>query len=231
MAQAVDLNQLVGYDRFGSDWDANWGEEGYWDAKTTAGRTNWTNWARRATDTDWETLATQLEQDPTELQSSIKGTLGTEDPPQVYQPDLFPTAFSGIEQGYMDQIMGAVVPQLTDSIQNHDTNINQYTKEAFAQNRNASKGLLDSVLQSSVNSLNSRGILNSKVAENTMGNATGEVFKNLNNQNLQSSMEAAKLKIGAPSMLGQIANLGKYSLSEDPSVPQQLLSRTITGIA
>ncbi len=230
MAMFDNINELVGYDQYGAEWDANFGTEGYWDATTQSGRTNWTDWARDASETDWATLAGKMGQDPADFQTQITGALGSNNPPQVYQPDLFPTARKGIGQDYISQIMGSVVPRLTDSVENYESNIDQYTGEAVAQSRGNTRDLLDNVLQSSLNSMSSRNMLNSSIAENVMGNATGEVLKNISNQNFQAGMEGAKLKVGAPDMLAQIAQLGNISESQDPSVPQQILSSTITGM-
>ena len=68
-------------------------------------------------------------------------------------------------------------------------------------------------------------MLNSSVASTALGNATGEVLKNINNQNMQLGMQEAKARTDLPSALGQLLQYGKIYTQSDPSVPlRNLLS-------
>jgi len=195
----VNLQQLTGYDQFGSDWDSNIGTEGYWNPESEQGRTNWSNWMGSASEQDWTDLSGQLGVDPAELQTQFGSAFAPGiTAPQVYKPDLYPTAYKGLGNDYIQQIMGSVVPRLQTSIEDYDTNIDQYTGEAAAMGRGNAKNLLDDVLQSSLNTMSSRNMIG---------------------------------RVGGMDRLAQVASLGEYSLSEDPSVPQQILANTIQGIS
>jgi hypothetical protein len=151
------------------------------------------------------------------------------EPPEIFRPDLFPTSRAGIGQDYIDQIMTAVVPQLTQSIENREQNIDDFTGQAVGLSRNVSRDLLGDTLQSMLGNLSNRGILNSTVASESLGTATGDVLKNISNQVYQAGMEGAKLKLGTPDLLGQLSQLGQVSESQDPSVPQRILASVYTG--
>ena len=148
---------------------------------------------------------------------------------QLYNPEKFPTARQGLDQGYIDQIMSAIIPQLTSGIANRDTNIEGLTSGAVGLAANTGQDLLGNVLQTNLNSLVGRGMMDSKVAGTAFGAATGDVLKNVQNQTLQAGMEEAKLKLGSTDMLGQLAQLGNVSESQDPSIPDRVLATLFSG--
>jgi hypothetical protein len=148
---------------------------------------------------------------------------------QLYNPEKFPTSRTGIGQGYIDQIMSSVVPQLTSAVGNYPANVDQYVGEATGLARSTGQDLLSGVLQTNLNSLVNRGMLGSQVAGDTLGNATGEILKNIQNQTMQAGMEGAKLKIGMPDMLGQLAGLGQVAETSDPSVPDRIIASLFAG--
>jgi len=149
--------------------------------------------------------------------------------PQLYRPDLFPTSRTGLGQTYIDQIMKAVVPQLVGSVESREQDITSLTGQAVGLSRSVSQDLLKDVLQNYTTDLENRGILNSTVAGETLGGATGEVLKNISNQVFQAGMTGAQLQLGTPDLLGGLAQLGQVSESKDPSVPQKILASIYTG--
>ena len=149
---------------------------------------------------------------------------------QLYQPNKFPTSYSGLGKNYIDQIMTAVMPQFESSISNYGANVDKYTTEASGMAKNMGTNMLDQVLQVVLNSMVGRGMVNSSTAGTAMGAASGEVLKNISNQTYQAGMEGAKLKIGLPDMLSKIMEgLGKYSSAEDPSIPERTLAALFSG--
>ena len=146
-------------------------------------------------------------------------------PINIYQPTKYPQAYSGIDKQYLDQIMQAVMPEFKKSVTDLNSNISKYFDEAKSYNTKQGTDLLQGILQQQVNSLASRNMLNSSVASTALGNATGEVLKNINNQNMQLGMQEAKAKTDLPSALGQLLQYGKIYTQSDPSVPlRNLLS-------
>ena len=182
-------------------------------------------WTRALTSGDTPINAQNLEASMIEA-----GKEDVEGDPQLYQPDLFPESRTGIGQGYIDQIMGAVVPNLTESIEGREQDIENLTGQAVNLSKNVSRDLLGDTLQGMTSSLENRGILNSTVAGDVMGTATGEVLSNISNQVYQAGMEGAKLNLGTTDLLRQVAGLGQVSESKDPSVPQRILASTYLGL-
>lgn len=158
------------------------------------------------------------------------GVTSVVEPPQLYNPDLYPTSRTGLDQSYIDQIMTAVVPTLTNSLEDYPGQVDTLMNNSVDLSRSTTKDMLDGTLQSLLNDLNGRGIMDSSMSRDIIGNATGDVLKNYSNQNMQAGMEAAKLKLGIPALSGQLAQLGNISYQEDPSVPQQLLTSLYVGM-
>lgn len=148
---------------------------------------------------------------------------------QLYNPEQFPTARTGLDQGYIDQIMSAIIPQLTSQVEGFDTNVDLLTQDATGLAASTGQDLLGNILQTNMNSLVGRGMANSKVAGTALGAASGEVLKNVQNQTFQAGMEGAKLKLGSTDMLGQLAQLGQVSESQDPSIPNRILATLFSG--
>lgn len=148
---------------------------------------------------------------------------------QLYNPEQFPTSRAGIEQGYIDQIMSSIIPQLTSQVEGYDTNVDTYMQEATGLAASTGQDLLGNILQTNMNSMVNKGMMDSKVAGTAFGAAQGEVLKNIQNQTMQAGMEGAKLKLGSTDMLGQLAQLGSVSESEDPSIPNRILATLFSG--
>lgn len=148
---------------------------------------------------------------------------------QLYNPENFPTSRAGLGQEYIDQIMSSVIPQLTSSVEGFEGNVDEFTNQALGLARSTGQDLLSGVLQTNLNSLVGRGMMDSKVAGTALGAATGDVLKNIQNQTMQAGMEGAKLKLGMPDMLAQLAQLGQVSESADPSVPDRIIATLFSG--
>lgn len=148
---------------------------------------------------------------------------------QLYNPEQFPTSRSGIGQGYIDQIMSAIMPQLTSQVENYDTNVDTQTENAVGLAANTGQDLLGNILQTNMNSMVNKGMMDSKVAGTAFGAAQGEVLSNIQNQTMQAGMEGAKLKLGSTDMLGQLAQLGTVTEAEDPSIPNRILATLFSG--
>jgi hypothetical protein len=143
---------------------------------------------------------------------------------ELYQPDKFPRSYSGLGNQYLDQLMPTLIDDLLASIQGFDANVDKTYKAAMDVNNLNTKDLLSGVLEGTVNNMSGRGILDSSITSDAIGTATGEVLKNVQNQNMQAGLEAAKMHLSKPSLLSDLTKLGQYSYSEDPSVPVKTLA-------
>ena len=143
----------------------------------------------------------------------------------AYDPNNFQQSRTGLPKDYLNQFLGSLMPQFKNSMDNLDSNITGYFNKAKQANADQTQDLLHSVLQTSLNSLASRGMTNSKVASTAIGNATGDVMKNVLNQNLQLGVAEAKARTQLPSSLGQLMQYGQVSTASDPGGPfRDLLS-------
>jgi len=143
---------------------------------------------------------------------------------ELYQPDKFPWSFSGIDPTVMGKIIPELGDQLLEAMKNFDSNVGRYFQAAVDDNQVGIQDLLKGVLENSVNSLSSRGILNSSITADAIGTATGDVMKNVQNQNMQAGLEAAKMHLSKPNLLGDLMQLGQFSYQEDRSVPVRTLA-------
>ena len=172
---------------------------------------------------------------------------------QLFQPDLYPE--SGSNSGSVSfnnsgsnsntysgmDYDNPYIKDLFDKIQNSTNdmsgNIDSYTQSAAdsaeaaarMQAKNSMPGLIDSLAQ--------RGILNGKTGQKAIQGLLANIAEESAMKNYSAGMEGAKMKQSIPQILGQLANLGKYSQgsssstgtsgnvsqneswSKDPSVP------------
>ena len=176
----------------------------------------------------------------------------------IFQSDLYPksesnststststsASRSGLEDKYIDQIMGATVPELTKSISGLSDAPNQYAQNAIEKGNASGKEALKFAGQNVLESMANRNMINSSVAGDAMGNAIGGVAKNTQNLGYQAGMDEANMKMSVPQILASLASLGNVSqasgvssstsdsnsLSEQPNVPYQNAMNFILGM-
>ena len=169
--------------------------------------------------------------DPSRINEAILS--GQKEPSisDLFQPGKFPTSRSGIGQEYLDSIMGAVTPRLTESIgklPGQAAAIGENARElGSSQGREALKFAAENVMES----LGNRNIANSSVTSGALGRATGDVARNLQNLGFQSGIETGKAEMQVPGILAGIAELGNVSESQQPNVPYEALQRFILGLS
>jgi len=174
-------------------------------------------------------------------------------PIQLFQPDLYP------ESGSRSQSIGLTDSQnRSNSYSGMDYN-NPYIKDLFGKiqsSTNDMSGNIDSMTQSAadsaeaaarmqardtmpglIDSLASRGILDGKTGSKAIQGLLSNIAEQSAMKNYSAGIEGARMKQDIPQILGQLANLGKYSegsssssstgrnasqnesFSRDPSVP------------
>lgn len=148
---------------------------------------------------------------------------------QLYEPSKYPKSYTGISSRYRNELMDNIIPQIVSAVQGYEGNVDNYVAEAAGLAQNTGQNLLQDVLQTNMNSLVQRGMVNSKVAGTTLGAATGDVLKNVQNQAYQTGMQGAQMKLNQTDMLGQLAELGQYTSTTDASVPQRIIASLFAG--
>jgi len=161
--------------------------------------------------------------------NTLPGGADADNPPQIYNPNNFPTSRQGLDQTYINDLMSVLMPELKGSIGNYRDDVDTLTGQAVGLARNTTQDMMKEMMQSLTSNMNVTGMTDSTVMSDAMGTASSGILSNLSNQVLEAGMEGAKLNLGMPSMLGQLAGLGQTSTSQDPSIPDRILASIYTG--
>lgn len=135
-------------------------------------------------------------------------------------------AYSGLPEQYRDTMLDQTMPQYLESLSNYDSSVDASTKAATdAYNSTTRNALNGGDVQKVINSLSNRGILNSKVG----GDAIGEIMSSIINEGAtkahESALTGATLKANKPTLLNNALTLGKTSESVDPLASYRLMSQ------
>lgn len=83
-------------------------------------------------------------------------------------------------------------------------------------------------LQGTMNTLARRGILNSKIASDTLSDTASNITQTLGESGYQSVLDAMKAQYALPQVLGDLARTGYTSRSEDPLGPYRLMLQMLS---
>ena len=135
-------------------------------------------------------------------------------------------SFSGLPQEYGTSILQNTVPTMNNLVKNYP----QYAQQAMDDSMNSYGSLMksayQSVLPSVLNDLAGKNVLNSSVASDAIGNAANTVMSAIEPQAYNASANYFNTMANAPTMLGNIAQLGQYSESANQSTNQSSSSGT-----
>lgn len=161
--------------------------------------------------------------------------------PDLFQPGLYPTSYSGTDANWANNIWSTASPiiqRLTSMMTPVAQNPTQLPTDMSAIMKNAAPG----VLQSTMNNLAGRNMLNSSVASDSFSKALsglGGTAMTLANQNAatnqaannQVSLENLKSMMNMPIMLNSLLSnisgmgqLGQQSFYANPLAPYELLN-------
>jgi hypothetical protein len=144
-------------------------------------------------------------------------------------PMMFPKGedvkpYSGLPEGYRDQLLGFAMPQLEESVTNLPGNIDDFTNNALKTYRQELDLAMKDMLPRQIGNLANRGILDSTVASNTLSQTVSDASRRSAGMGYQTAMEAAKMKASIPQTIGQLLQYGQSS--QDPTV----MYRTIAAL-
>jgi hypothetical protein len=146
------------------------------------------------------------------------------------------TSYSGLGQDYSNQLMEALMPQLTDAMTNRNKYIDEYTGQAQSQYLQTLQNALKTNIPASVGQLANRGILSSTAGENVLSDVYAQAARDASTKGYDTAMQAALLKAQWPEVLAQIAELGKGSTSSsasystDPTAMYGIMANLILGL-
>jgi hypothetical protein len=94
-----------------------------------------------------------------------------------------------------------------------EPNIDKYVSEALGSYQQEMQNALRTNVPKSISSLSNRGILNSTEGQKILGKVYSDAATDASTKGYTTAMQAALLKANMPTILAQIADLGKYSTS------------------
>jgi hypothetical protein len=119
--------------------------------------------------------------------------------------------FSGLDQNNRNEIMGAVVPQLTNAVQNMGSNYDLYNKEALGSYTNMMQNTLRENIPLALRNLANRGVINSTDGNNILRGVMSDAAINAGDKGYATAMQTALSKANMPTVLAQLAQLGNFS--------------------
>ena len=143
---------------------------------------------------------------------------------------------SGLPNQYRDQLLASLMPQLQQSITDMPGNWDKYTNEALGSYQQMMNNALRTNIPKALAGLSNRGILNSTEGQGVLGNVYSQAAMDAANKGYGTAMQAALGKANMPTVLGQIAQLGQgtqsnqFSYAEDPTTMYRDLSATIRAM-
>jgi len=139
--------------------------------------------------------------------------------------DIMPTStsssssssYTGLPEADRTALMGSITPQLQQAITNMPQNIDAYTNQALGSYQQMMQNALRNNMPKTIAGLANRGIINSTEGQNALSQTMSDAAIDASNKGYQTAMQQALLKANMPTVLGQLAELGKYASSSSSS--------------
>jgi hypothetical protein len=119
--------------------------------------------------------------------------------------------YSGLPQNYQDALLKSIIPQLSSATANMEGNYDNYTNQALGSYNQMLNNALRTNIPKVLGALANRGILNSTEGQNILGKVISDSAIDSSNKGYSTAMQAALLKANIPTILAQLADLGKTS--------------------
>ena len=119
--------------------------------------------------------------------------------------------FAGLDEAARKQLLASIMPSLTKSAEGLEAVPDQYANDAVKSYELEARQSLEKTLPQVMEMLGAKNMMNSSVSEEAQAGALRDIIGNLSKQAYDSKMKAAEMKMDIPGILGQIAELGKYS--------------------
>ena len=140
--------------------------------------------------------------------------------------DLKP--YSGLPESYRDQLLGFVMPQLQQSVENLPGNIDAYTQNSLGTYRQELDSYLKENIPKVIGDLAKRGILDSSMASDIISKTTSQAALGSATKGYETAQKAAELKLNIPNTLAGLLEYGRYN--EDPTVMYQTMAQLLASI-
>jgi len=171
--------------------------------------------------------------------------------PDLFQPNLFPwnasvntggsssqqssssqsSSSSGINKALVDPFLKTLFPELTKSVTALPGNIEDWYKLASGAASSKSRDLLNTQAKGLIAELNQRGVLSGSVGADALAEALSTVAGQEALYQYQAGADTAKMKMGVPSLLGQLGELGRRSDASSSSKSSGSSTSTTNAVA
>jgi hypothetical protein len=130
-------------------------------------------------------------------------------------------SYSGLPSNIQNELLAALMPQLKSAITNMPGNIDNYTNEALGSYQQMLQNSLRKDIPTALSNLANRGIINSTEGQNMLSKVMSDAAIGASDKGYQTAMQSALLKANMPTILGQLAELGKSTSSTSSSSGKQ----------
>ena len=140
--------------------------------------------------------------------------------------DKYP--YSGLPESYRDRLLGFVMPQLEQGINNQRGDIDDFTQNALGTYRQELDRSMKEMIPNQINQLANRGILSSTVASDTLSRTASKAATQSATKGYETAMQAALMKNNIPNTLAGLLQYGQSS--QDPSIMYQVMAQLLASL-
>jgi hypothetical protein len=140
--------------------------------------------------------------------------------------DKYP--YSGLPESYRDQLLGFVMPQLQNSVENMPGNIDQFTQNAQSSYQQQLQNSLKTMIPQQINQLANRGILSSTVASDTLSDTISKAATASSSKGYETAMQGALMKANIPNTLSGLLQYGQSQ--QDPSIMYRTMAQLLASL-
>lgn len=142
--------------------------------------------------------------------------------------NLFPSSYSGMGSSWQDFSQNQALPAVQNMLTQYPDFINQAWGNANSGMQQFAQNTLKPAMQTTINGLNSKGMLDSSVASDALAQTMSNVGTQLLGYSANNEAAKASMLGQYPDYLNSTAGLGQYSESSDPSKPYATMASLIS---
>lgn len=137
--------------------------------------------------------------------------------------------YSGLPATFQEQLLNAIIPQLTNATTNMGANYDKYTNEALGSYQQMMQNALRKNIPAALGGLANRGILSSTEGNKVLSDVFSNAATDASTKGYTTAMQAALLKANMPQVLAQLADLGKTSYGASQGASNSVNAAQSTG--
>jgi hypothetical protein len=142
-----------------------------------------------------------------------------------------PSSYGGLGAGYQGFMGNDLLPLLQQLVSGYATNVDKAYNNANTSLGTITRNTITPAIQSTINGLAGRNMINSSVAGDAMSKTISNLSSDLlNKQAGISANKATALTSGYGDLLTNLANLGRYQTSGDTSTPYQIMANLLQSM-